>query len=290
MKFAVSMVLGAWILFAFSSCSEMLQGLRAENDEINAEIEKDREDKDGEIYGYKPKNLSGLTANNVRSQEPPVMRNYGRKLSSLNTAAEGGGSSNTPEYSPGRRATREDFIDKTSENSLWDSQGQNNFLFSHNRRRETGDMISADIEKELRREIQFQLWMTLPPDQRKIKRGPASTGTDALKTAAGAPVDPNAPKGAAKPDKGLEEKGKDAAEEAAKTNMAPGGKDDDLIRMEVVENLGNGLVRVVGQKRVIYRGVSRIVEVMALANNKDIDDNNRVKSGTFLDMQTQVVQ
>jgi flagellar basal body L-ring protein FlgH len=60
--------------------------------------------------------------------------------------------------------------------------------------------------------------------------------------------------------------------------------------MEVVESLGNGIVRVTGQKRVIYRGVSRVVEVTALANNKDIDDGNRVKSSAFLDMKTQVIQ
>lgn len=288
MKWATSIALTIWVLFAFAGCSEMLQGLRQENNEIDAEIEKDREQKDGEIYGYKPKNLTGVTANNVRSQEPPVMRNYGRRLSSLSSAAEGAGTAAIQEYSPGKRVTRDDFLDKSSENSLWDSQGQNNFLFSHNRRREAGDMVSADIEKELRREIQFQLWMTLPPDQRRVKRDPAGKASDAVKTAAAAPGDPAA--AAAKAVKGADEKGKDAAEEAAKTNMPSTGKEDDLIRMEVVENLGNGLVRVVGQKRVIYRGVSRVVEVMALANNKDIDDNNRVKSSAFLDMQTQVVQ
>jgi hypothetical protein len=36
--------------------------------------------------------------------------------------------------------------------------------------------------------------------------------------------------------------------------------------------------------------VTRIVEVMALVNNKDVDDGNRVKSSAFLDMKTQVIQ
>ena len=72
--------------------------------------------------------------------------------------------------------------------------------------------------------------------------------------------------------------------------MAPTGPGDDVIRMEVVENMGNGLIRVLGQKRVVYRGVSRIVEVAALVNNKDIDDSNRAKSSSFLDMKAQVIQ
>ncbi|MGZ3713554.1 MAG: flagellar basal body L-ring protein FlgH, partial [Bdellovibrionota bacterium] len=160
-----------------------------------------------------------------------------------------------------------------------DAQGQGNYLFSNNRKREIGDLVTGEVEKDLKREIQYQLWMTLPPEQRKMKRAPASV--------AGAPVDPAAK--AAEAAKGTEEKAKDAAAEAAKTNMAE-SKDDDVVRMEVVESLGNGLVRVVGQKRVIYRGVSRVVEVMALVNNKDVDDNNRVKSTNFLDMKTQVIQ
>ena len=54
--------------------------------------------------------------------------------------------------------------------------------------------------------------------------------------------------------------------------------------------MGNGLVRIVGTKRVIYRGVAKNVEVVGLVNNKDIDDNNRLKSGAMIDMQTQVVE
>jgi hypothetical protein len=49
-------------------------------------------------------------------------------------------------------------------------------------------------------------------------------------------------------------------------------------------------MRMVGQKRVIYRGVARIVEVTSLVNNKDVDSNGRVKSSAFLDMKTQVIQ
>ena len=151
---------------------------------------------------------------------------------------------------------------------------------------EYGDLVTADVEKELKREIQYQLWMTLPPEQRR-KRKPASADGkpaaegDQAQAAADKPADAG---------KTGDEKARDAAEEAAKTNMAGGGKDDDVVRMEVAETLGNGVVRVVGQKRVIYRGVARVVEVMALVNNKDVDEKGRVKSSSFLDMKTQVIQ
>lgn len=295
MKIAIPLILGFWVLFTFSGCSEMIQSLRNESAAIDEEVDRDRDET--EIYGYKPKSLKGLSANNVNSYEAPIQRNYGRRLASAAVSDDEGGSpSRMPEYSA-RRMTRQDFIDReVQENSLWDGQGQNNYLFSHNRRREAGDLVTVDIEKDLRREIQYQLWMTLPPELRKTKRNLASAAEDTVKNVASATADPNNPNSEAKKDaakdalKSGEEKAKDAAEEAAKANISPNGKDDDTVKMEVVETLGNGLVRMVGQKRVVYKGAARVVEIMALVNNKDIDDNNRLKSSALLDMQTQVVQ
>jgi len=283
MKFSLTIVLSLWALFAFTGCADLINSLREESAAIDKDSGNDQEEYRDEEYAARPKNLNGMSANNVPSLNPPVVRGYGRRLSSLEDSSPigggGAGASAAPEF---RRVTRQDFIDSSpGENSLWDDQGQSNYLFSHNRERQPGDLVSADVEKELKREIQYQLWMTLPPEQRRVKRVPASTTAKEGEEAK--PV-------AAAPDKPTDEKNRDAAEEAAKTNLASGGKEDDLIRMEVAESLGNGLVRVVGQKRVIYRGVARVVEVMALVNGKDVDDNNRVKSSAFLDMKTQVIQ
>jgi flagellar basal body L-ring protein FlgH len=283
MKAIFSLLVFAWIVFAFTGCADMINSLREES----AAIDRDSDREDGEggqsdsTYAYKPKTLNGLSANNVQSIEPKVVRGYGRKLASYEDGALPGAATSGG-Y---RRVTKEDFRDTaTAENSLWDGQGQENYLFAHNKQREPGDLVTVDVEKELKREIQYQLWMTLPPEQRKLKRTPASAA-DANKPGADG-------KTAAAPaqDKATEEKAKDAAEEAAKTNLASGGKEDDLVRMEVAENLGNGLVRMVGQKRVIYRGQTRVVEVVSLVNGRDIDQSGRVKSSAFLDMKTQVIQ
>ncbi len=289
MKFGLSLLLALWALFSFSACTGMLESLRAESREADEEAERDRQE--DELAGgyYKPKTLSGLSANNVSEFQPPATRAYGaRAVGRATAAADAAGDM----YDSGsRRVTRDDFVDRAArENSLWDAQGQSNYLFANNRRRESGDMITADVEKELRREIQYQLWLTLPPEQRKVRKPASASATDALKnTAASAAKDGTAdPKAAA--EKSIEAKAKDAAEEAAKTNISPAGKEDDTIRMEVVENMGNGLVRVLGQKRVIYKGVSRIVEVAALVNNKDVDDANHTKSSAFLDTKAQVIQ
>lgn len=289
--FLLPVLLGLWVLVTFSSCSDMIRSLRQESAAIDQEAERDRDEAEAAVRGYRPKTLKGLSANNVAEYGSPSARAYGRKLAGRAAAAvDDYAESGEGEY---RRVTRQDFVDGVAhENSLWDGQGQSNYLFANNRRREPGDMLTADVEKDLRREIQYQLWLTLPPEQRRIKRSPASqAATDALKTAAGA-VAKDGEKAVEKAaDKSLENKAKDAAEEAAKANVSPSGTpEDDVVRLEVVENLGNGLVRVLGQKRVVYKGVTRIVEVAALVNNKDIDDNNKLKSSNFLDMKAQVIQ
>jgi flagellar basal body L-ring protein FlgH len=272
----------------FCGCSDLIRSMREESGQT---VAKEEEDQDSDQPAPRQRQVHGMSANNTPQLDAPANRAYGRRLASRleadNTGPQGGPSaySPPPEF---HRATREDFVDKAAaENSLWDAQGQANYLFSNNRRREMGDLVTADVEKDLRREIQFQLWMTLPPEQRMIRKG----GGDALTNVASGNAKPGAPADkAAAPEKSTEQKQKDAAEEAAKTNMAPAGKEDDVVKMEVVENMGNGLVRVLGQKRVIYRGVSRLVEVVALVNNKDIDDTNRVKSSAFLDAKVQVIQ
>jgi flagellar basal body L-ring protein FlgH len=298
MKRAFLYVIGAISILSLTGCGDFVNSLRRESRAVDAEAERDRDDNADQSQGYRPKILHGLSANNVAEYQAPNARNYaGRKLAGRRAVLPDEDSQAQGEQDF-HRATRDDFVDKAAnENSLWDGQGQNNYLFANNRRRETGDVLSADVEKELRREIQYQLWMNLPPEQRKIRRKPASGAADAASdsvtnAAAAAQKDANGNPipGAAKPPQGAEAKAKDAAEEAAKQNMSPTGPGDDIIRMEVVENMGNGLMRVLGQKRVVYRGVSRVVEVAALVNNKDIDDANHTKSSSFLDMKAQVIQ
>lgn len=251
-----------------TGCGDMLRSLRQESLAIDDEVEQDRsEEENQQQLAAAPKPLRGISANNVDAYAPPVRREYGRKLAS---AGEG---------DPTKRYTKADFVDSSSgENSLWDGSGQGNYLFSHNRRREVGDLLTADVERELKREIQYSLWLTLPPEFRRPQRKPASETKPAGFAKAGEDA------------KSSIEKGKDQAEEAAKTDVASNGKEDDTVRLEVVEHLGNGLVRVVGQKRVIHRGTPKVVEVSALVNNRDIDDQNHLKSSSFLDLQTQVVQ
>ena len=281
-RFVIPLLMAAWVLFSFSSCGDMIKSLRSESRAVDDEVERDREGAGEAAAGYRARPLRGLSANNVAEHEPSDPRAYKLRLADRASRMADDAGDPAGGY---HRVTRDDFVDKAArENSLWDSQGQTNYLFANNRRREPGDILTADVEKDLRREIQYQLWLTLPPEQRRApKRAQAPTATDSVTGTAAA-----AAKAAA--DQSPEAKAKDAAEEAAKTNITSTGKEDDIIRMEVVENMGSGMMRVLGQKRVVYKGVSRTLEVAALVHSKDVDDGNHTKSSSFLDMKAQVIQ
>ena len=78
MKFLFSASLALWVLFSFSGCGGMLDGLRAESAAIDAEADRDRDSDYPRERAYQPKTLRGLSANNVNSYDPPVQRGYGR--------------------------------------------------------------------------------------------------------------------------------------------------------------------------------------------------------------------
>ena len=63
------------------------------------------------------------------------------------------------EYKGGkRRMTREDFIDKADEEgSLWHDVGQTNFYFIKNKVYHLGDVLTININEELRKEIISEL-------------------------------------------------------------------------------------------------------------------------------------
>jgi len=62
------------------------------------------------------------------------------------------------------RATRDDFIDSSSEEgSLWASNGQTNYFFTKNKVRTPGDLITLMIENDLYKEIGLEIKKSLNP-------------------------------------------------------------------------------------------------------------------------------
>ena len=271
-----------WFTCAFTlcSCSGLMQSLEEENREAN------REGRRGDFYSGKRSLASTSNRRSANSMDAYNTRNMKRRhyrpLQYSQQEVEG----RTDEYGnriSSRRRTRKDFID-SSGGSLWNSQGQTNYLFVQNKRFDAGDLVVITIDRALRREIQYALWKSLPRSMRKIrkKRKPSSLEKN---------VDGDKSKLAAGVDK--VNTAADQADNAlggAKKNSLDLGGDDDLIRMEVIQNLGNGLIRLSGQRRLVYRGRPQFVEVSGLIRGNKIDNQARANSMDFLDSRARVLQ
>lgn len=178
-----------YISFAFTACGDLLRSLRQESlaaDGIDPEEQDRKREQRLAEEEYKPRRLDGVSANNNPNYNLSARREYARQPASVQ--GEDGGSE---EPAP-RRFTRNDFVDSAAnENSLWNGQGQNNYLFTQNRKNEVGDLVTVEVERDLRRDIQvserphcrrisanrkrksivmWRVWMgKMPPLVRRIK-------------------------------------------------------------------------------------------------------------------------
>lgn len=280
------------LCLVLSGCGGLIDSLREESEEVAREADREERYERGLASGPS-KRGRGLSANSVDDFVATEGRRATKKAGDswdtfeekANSAVDAAGDS-----APRRRYNRADFIDTDNgDTSLWNPQGQSNYYFARNNRFEQGDLVVVTIDRMLKREIQYALWKSLPSEQRRIrkKREPASEGKTDPKTGAATPPAAPAETANARPSEAEE---RAAAEESAKSSMSTNDKDSDMIRMEIVENMGNGLVRLQGQKRVIYRGRPRFIDVSALVRGREIDDQAKTNSQSFLDMRTRVVQ
>lgn len=146
---------------------------------------------------------------------------------------------------------------RENENSLWTDDGQTNFLFSRNKTKAPGDLVTVQIDERLRKDMVNSVRTLLPPDYRNAEiRVPGLTKEK--------PADSRAPATAAAPD-------------AAATGT------EDLLTAEVLERYPNGNLRIRGIKRVPFKRQVRNIEVVAIVRGQDIDERDVIDSAKFFD-------
>lgn len=195
-------------------------------------------------------------------------------------------------YKNGARATKQDFIDDSKqEGSLWAADGQNNYYFSKNKIRGVGDIITINAENDFVRDIGNEILRTLTPEEKEMELDEAQARLDKEAqgdTASGSSTDRStASKSKDKKDtKKKDSKSSDEPRESRDATLADVDmmksiniKPDDTVMAEIVERFPNGNYKVRGTKKVLYRGSTRIVNVMAIAKGSEISEDDVVKSG-----------
>jgi flagellar L-ring protein precursor FlgH len=166
-------------------------------------------------------------------------------------------------YQEEKRIKADDLNDNGSSGSLWVGSGDDNFLFTNDRKKSSGDIVLISVEERLKNAITAELKRAFPQSNHK-KKGQEDP---AAKVAAGA-----AP----------------AAAEA----KTPESKEEvfDRISSIVIEEISKDHLLLRGRKFLLYKNRKRLVEVQALVPRRDITNSDTVESSNIIETSVSVIR
>jgi flagellar basal body L-ring protein FlgH len=164
-----------------------------------------------------------------------------------------------PEAVVRRRYKARDLTDNQHDGSLWSGQGNDNYLFTQNKKKRNGDIILINVFKTLKDEITAELSRATP-------KPPVSAKKEGEEKKPAAPV-ANAPKKEENP-----------------------SKVQDRISSVIIEEINKDHILLRGQKYLLYKNKKRLVEVQALVARRDISDDDAVNSDNILESSVHVIR
>ncbi len=192
------------------------------------------------------------------------------------------------------RLTRNDFIDQSQgDGSLWTGENDGNYFYSKTKVRARGDIVSIRAEDELIKQIGEEIKKTLNPAEQEVemalylKNNPAAEGDKDVE-AFRKVKDENLNTAAA-------ENVKERMEKAVRWSQIDLSKAISLqpneeFRAEIIDRFQNGNYKIKTVKRVLYRGSTKSVSVVAVAPAADFDDTDSIKSGKLYEYKVRVAR
>jgi flagellar L-ring protein precursor FlgH len=232
-----------FIISAVSGCGTYVGKMHKEFDRADGKRRPQRQERDQFDFYRKNQQKQGrgsMTSSQAKVVMPTVKRHYQEE----------------------KRIKADDLNDNGSSGSLWVGSGDDNFLFTNDRKKSSGDIVLISVEERLKNAITAELKRAFPESNRK-KKGKEDA---AAKTAEGA-----AP----------------AAE--AKT---PESKEEvfDRISSIVIEEISKDHLLLRGRKFLLYKNRKRLVEVQALVPRRDITNSDTVESSNIIETSVSVIR
>lgn len=234
------------MLATLTSCSSFIAKMHREFDKADQKRANNssNQDKFALYRSNNQGNSNQLTTRNKKVLYPGTKRKYG----TIQKAR--------------KRYSADDLVDSGNSASLWSGKGRDNYLFSLNTEKHTGDIIIINVLKELKNEISSELRKAYP----KRSTSPKS--------------------------KAPEQKTPQAAQAAA-----PGQKeaDDepkihDKISSVIIEEINKDHLLLRGRKSILFRNRKRTVEVQALVQRKNISGDGTIKSDQIIESTISVLR
>ena len=198
------------------------------------------------------------------------------------------------QYARGDRATKADFIDRApGDGSLWTGENDSNYFYSKTKVRAMGDIISVKVEDEMVKHIGEEVKKSLTPAEQEVEMALY------LKNNAGAKDDKDvqAYRNVASADLKTTdaEDVKSRMEKSVRwsqvdVSKAIGLTPGEEVRAEIIDRYQNGNYKIRAVKRIMYRGSSKLISLVAVAPNTDFDDADLIKSGKLYEYKVRVAR
>ncbi len=246
-----------FLIFSFSllSCAGYVNSLHNSFDA--AEHKKQTNKKNDRFSMYRTKqnqniqNSPIISSTNTKSISPGIKRQY------LDTTK-----SKT-------RYTANDLNDNGPDGSLWASNNDNNFIFTSDFTKRTGDIITVNVLEDMKNEITIELKKNfpLPP-------------TDSAKS--------KDDKSAAAENKDAGKK-EDASAKTDETNL-DNKKVYDKFSTVIIEEINRNHFLLRGKKYVLFRNKKRMIELQAMIPKRSIAEDNSINSDEIIESSIRVLR
>jgi flagellar basal body L-ring protein FlgH len=198
-----------------------------------------------------------------------------------------------PTYVRGDRATRADFYDNApSDGSLWANENDGNYFFTKGKVHSVGDIISVKLDDPLIKQFAEEIKKSLSPAEQEVEMALYLRNTDGAKN----DQDLKAYRNVASDDLNSE-----AGEVKARMEKAVRWSQVDLskviglnpqeeLRAEIIDRYQNGNFKIRAVKRVLYRGSSKMISLVAVAPVSDFDEKDMINSGKLYEYKIRVAR
>lgn len=232
-----------FIISALSGCSSYVGKMHKEFDQADGKRRPQRKERDQ--FDFYRKNQQKHGQNSMSSSQAKVVMPTVKR-----------------HYQEEKRIKADDLNDNGSSGSLWVGSGDDNFLFTNDRKKSSGDIVLISVEERLKNAITAELKRAFPDSVRKKK----AKEDPAAKTAGAAPA-AAAPKAA------------ESKEEVF-----------DRISSIVIEEISKDHLLLRGRKFLLYKNRKRLVEVQALVPRRDITNSDTVDSSNIIETSVSVIR
>ncbi len=234
---------------------------------------------------------AGVQTRSVQIEEDALLDASEEAVRNKIEARRGGGGQ---KFLRGDRATRADFLDNApSDGSLWANENDGNYFFTKGKVHAVGDIVSVKLDENFIRQVAEEVKKSLTPAEQEVEMALYLKNTDGARN----DEDLKAYRNVASEDL----RSTEAEEVKLKMERAVRWSQVDLskaiglapteeLRAEIIDRYQNGNFKIRASKRVLYRGSSKSISLIAVAPVADFDEKDLINASKLYEYKIKVAR